>query len=126
MDASPPMPASNTTPVRCHSDDDDTRKRKSVCTPTRPTPPRNEPDADVATDVEADVNANVDADLWAQLHTNQGDATPVPVPTCDLEASNNDFDTTKAYSLMRNHFVHTRTSTKQKKRLVMEGYSDQL
>eukprot|EP00978_Attheya_sp_CCMP212_P034812 scaffold148101_cov62-Attheya_sp.AAC.2 len=42
MDSSPLMPTPNTTPVRCCSDDDDTRKRKSVCTPTRPTPPRNE------------------------------------------------------------------------------------
>eukprot|EP00978_Attheya_sp_CCMP212_P015461 scaffold39906_cov57-Attheya_sp.AAC.5 len=243
MDYLPRMPTTNTTPVWCHSDDDDTRKQQSVCTSTQPTPPRNEratpsnpphsvsrsfvlppnpyrsshpdvfiadtsrastpqlkqlsaisvtpgssakkkrgttvhsttkswsnksgnkfilstyelykpfrdgvlllmddpgvvpgpasnadavldadravnfgthPDADVATDVDADVNvdveAGVDADLRAQLHANQGDATPVPAPACDLEAANNDFDT-KAYSLMRNHFVHTRTSTKQK------------
>eukprot|EP00978_Attheya_sp_CCMP212_P026160 scaffold85538_cov54-Attheya_sp.AAC.2 len=42
MDFSPPTPASNVTPVRSRLDDDDTRKRKSFCMPTRPTTPQNE------------------------------------------------------------------------------------
>jgi hypothetical protein len=240
MDFSPPTPASNVTPVRSRLDDDDTRKRKSVCTPTRPTTPQNDratpsnrppsgprsfvlpqnpyrrssqpqsdvfiadtsrastpqvqrshaisvtpvssakktrataahsstksqsnitgktfmlstselykpfrecvanldtdvdadtgsgtgADADVVADVDANVDADEDtdpdagadadadddddADIVAQLLANTGVNSPVlPVPAFDY----NDFDT-KAYSLMRNHFIHTRISTKQKK-----------
>jgi hypothetical protein len=84
-------------------------------------------DADVVADVDANVDADEDtdpdagadadadddddADIVAQLLANTGVNSPVlPVPAFDY----NDFDT-KAYSLMRNHFIHTRISTKQKK-----------
>jgi hypothetical protein len=48
-------------------------------------------------EVDADVDAPVDADMDAAVDAKE-------------EA---DFDS-KAYSLMRNHFVHSRTSAKQK------------
>eukprot|EP00978_Attheya_sp_CCMP212_P036510 scaffold166236_cov24-Attheya_sp.AAC.1 len=68
-------------------------------------------DANADTDTASDAAAttDVDADIIAQLHANTGDARPVPSPDFDY----NDFDT-KANSLMRNHFIHTRTSTTQK------------
>jgi hypothetical protein len=40
MDSSAPTPPSNITPLRARPSLDDTRKRKAVATPTRPTPPR--------------------------------------------------------------------------------------
>eukprot|EP00978_Attheya_sp_CCMP212_P027329 scaffold91525_cov37-Attheya_sp.AAC.1 len=42
MDSSVPTPPPNITPLRARPSDDDTRKRKAVATPTRPTPPRND------------------------------------------------------------------------------------
>jgi hypothetical protein len=59
------------------------------------------------------VGAGVYADIVAQLQAaKSGDTSPVRASAYDLEADNNNFDT-KAYSLMHNHFLHTRTSTTQ-------------
>eukprot|EP00978_Attheya_sp_CCMP212_P002100 scaffold4342_cov34-Attheya_sp.AAC.2 len=80
-----------------------------------PTDARADADEDMDANADTDAAANaaattdVDADIIAQLHANTGDTRPVPSPDLDY----NDFDT-KANSLMRNHFIHTRTSTKQK------------
>jgi hypothetical protein len=62
-------------------------------------------DADLETAINAEVDVNVDADVAA-----------------DVDAANNEFDT-KAFSLMQNHFVHTRTSTKQKQSSSDQGRS---
>jgi hypothetical protein len=40
MDSSVPTPPPNITPLRARPSTDDTRKRKAVATPTRPTPSR--------------------------------------------------------------------------------------
>jgi hypothetical protein len=62
-------------------------------------------DADLETAINAEVDVNEDADVAA-----------------DVDAANNEFDT-KAFSLMRNHFVHTRNSTKQKQSSSDQGRS---